>query len=134
MITAALFITAGPWKQQRCLSAGEWKNKLWYKQTMEYYSVLKRNELSSHEKIWWNLAPVLLSHFSRVRLNSTLWTVACQAPLSMGFSRQENWSGLPCLPPGDPPDPGIKPASICLYWQAGSLPLVPPGWSLLNTY
>ena len=112
MITAALSIIAELWKQQRCLSAGEWKNKLWYKQTMGYYSVLKRNELSSHEKTWWNLAPVLLSPSSHVRLNSTLWTVACQAPLSTGFSRQENWSELPCLPPGYLPDPGIKPASL----------------------
>ena len=42
----------------------------------------------------------------------TLWTVACQAPLSMGFSRQEYWSGLPCPIPGDLPDPGIQPSSL----------------------
>ena len=42
----------------------------------------------------------------------TPWTVARQAPLSMGFSRQEYWSGLPCPPPGDLPDPGIEPASL----------------------
>ena len=47
----------------------------------------------------------VLSRFSRVQLISTLWTVACQAPLSMGFSRQEYWSGLPCLLPGDLPNP-----------------------------
>ena len=41
----------------------------------------------------------------------TLWTVAHQAPLSMGFSRQEYWSGLPCPPPGDLPNPEIKPGS-----------------------
>ena len=52
----------------------------------------------------------LLSH---VRLFATPWTVAHQAPLSMGFSRQEYWSGLPC-PPGDFPDPGIEPASPAL--------------------
>ena len=45
----------------------------------------------------------MLSHFSRVRLFAALWTVACQAPLSMGFSRQEYWSELPFPPPGDPP-------------------------------
>ena len=44
--------------------------------------------------------------------SSTPWTVACQAPLSIGFSRQEYWSGLPCLPPGDLPSPGIEPASL----------------------
>ena len=42
----------------------------------------------------------------------TLDYVACQAPLSIGFSRQEYWSGLPCPPPGDLPDPGIKPAPL----------------------
>ena len=46
----------------------------------------------------------------------TPWTVARQAPLSMEFSKQEDWSGLPCPPPGDLPDPGIKPTSI---WVIG---------------
>ena len=50
----------------------------------------------------------------------TPWTVAHQAPLPMGFSRQEYWSALPCPPPGDLPDPGIKPGSPAL--QADSLP------------
>ena len=48
------------------------------------------------------------------------WTVACQAPLSMEFSRQEYWSGLPFPSPGDLPDPGIEPGSPAL--QADSLP------------
>ena len=48
-------------------------------------------------------------------------TVACQAPLSMRFPRQENWSGFPFPPPGDPPDPGIEVASPAL--QVDSLPL-----------
>ena len=47
------------------------------------------------------------------------WTVACQAPLSMGFSREEHWSGLPLSSPGDLPDPGIEPRSPAL--QADSL-------------
>ena len=46
----------------------------------------------------------VLSHFSYAQLFATLWTVAHQASLSMGFSRQEYWSGLPCLLPGDLPD------------------------------
>ena len=54
----------------------------------------------------------VLSRSSCVRLFATLWTVAHQAPLSMGFSRQEHWRGLPCPPPGDLPDPAIKPASL----------------------
>ena len=51
---------------------------------------------------------------SHVWLSATPWTVACQAPLSMEFSRQEYWSGLPFPSPGDLPDPGIKPASPCI--------------------
>ena len=54
------------------------------------------------------LCMLLLSHFSHVQLCGTLWTVALQAPLSMGFSRQEYWSGLPRPPPGDLPNPGIE--------------------------
>ena len=54
----------------------------------------------------------VLIHFSRVQLFVNLWTVAHQAPLSMGFSRQEYWSGVPCPPPGDLPDPGIEPVSL----------------------
>ena len=68
------------------------------------------------------------NHLSHVQLFVTLWTVACQAPLSMGFSRQEYWSGLPCPSPGDLPDPGIERRLVCpLHWQAGSSLLVPPG-------
>ena len=61
---------------------------------------------------------------SHVQLFGTPWTVAHQAPLSMGFSRQEYWSGLPFPSPGDLPDPGIKPGSPAL--QADSLPSEPP--------
>ena len=53
----------------------------------------------------------MLSHFSRALLFATLWTAAGQAPLSLAFSRQEYWSGLPCPSPGNLLDPGIKPAS-----------------------
>ena len=54
----------------------------------------------------------MLRRFSHVQLFATLWIVAHQDPLSMGFSRQEYWSGLPCPPPGDLPDLGIKPTSL----------------------
>ena len=54
----------------------------------------------------------VFSRFSHVWLFATPWTVACQAPLSMGFSRQECWSGLPLPTPGDLPDAEIKPASL----------------------
>ena len=61
---------------------------------------------------------------SRVQQFATPWTAACQAPLSMGFSRQEYWSGLPFPPPGDLPNPGIEPGSPAL--QADSLQSEPP--------
>ena len=64
---------------------------------------------------------------SHVRLVVTPWTVASQPPLSMEFSRQEYWSGLPFPSPGDLPDPGIEPGSPAL--QADSLPSEPPGKS-----
>ena len=71
----------------------------------------------------------MLSCFTCVQLCATLWTAACQAPLSMEFSRQSYWSGLPCPPPGDLPDAEGKPPSLKsnLHWQANSLPLPPPG-------
>ena len=56
----------------------------------------------------------MLSQFSHVWLFLTSWIVACQAPLSMWFSRQEHWSGLLCPPPGFLPNPGIKPMSPAL--------------------
>ena len=59
-------------------------------------------------------------HFSRVRLFVALWTVAHQAPLSMGFSRQEDWSGVPCPPPGDLPKAGIEPPPLTSPALAGS--------------
>ena len=65
---------------------------------------------------------MLVSH---VRLFATPWTVACQAPLSMGFSRQEYWSGFPFPSPGDLPNPGIEPGSTTL--QADTFLPEPPG-------
>ena len=61
---------------------------------------------------------------SRVSLFATLWTVVCQAPLSMGILQAEYWSGLPCPPPGDFPKPGIEPKSPAL--QVDSLLTEPP--------
>ena len=69
---------------------------------------------------------VLVSH---VRLSVIPWTVACQAPLSIEFSRQEYWSGLPIPFPGDLPDLGIEPRSPAL--QVDSLLTEPPGYTSL---
>ena len=66
-----------------------------------------------------------MKSLSSVGLFATPWTVAQQAPLSMGFSRQEYWSGLPFPSPGDLPDPAIKPGFPAL--QADALPSEPPG-------
>ena len=61
----------------------------------------------------------VLSHLSHVWLCVILWTIACQALLPMAFSRQEYWNGLPCPPPGDLPNPGIKPMSLTSPALAG---------------
>ena len=68
---------------------------------------------------------VCVKSLSRVQLFATLWTVAHQALLSMGYSRQEYWSGLPFPSPRDLPNPGIEPRSSAL--QADALSSEPPG-------
>ena len=70
----------------------------------------------------------MLSCFSCSQLFEPLWTVAHQAPLSMGFSRQEYWSGLSSRPPGDLPNQGLNQHLLSLlHQQTGSLPLSPSG-------
>ena len=69
----------------------------------------------------WNLKRIMkvkVKLLSRVQLFATLWTVAHQALSSMGFSRQEYWSGLPFPSPGDLPDPGIEPRSPAVQAEA----------------
>ena len=100
LFIAALFTIASTWKQPRCPSTDEWIKKLWWRK-------------------------VKVKSLSHVRLFETLWTVAHQAPLPMGFSRQEYWSGLPFPSPGDLPDPGIEPRSPAL--QVDALTSEPPG-------
>ena len=79
--------------------------------------------------IQWN-GTVHVCMLSCVWLFETPWTIARQAPLSMGFSRQEYWSGLPCPPPGDLPDPGIEPMSVASPALAGGFfTTAPPGKS-----
>ena len=79
---------------------------------------------------WFIWYVCVLSHFSYVQLFVTPWTVANQAPLSMGFPRQEYWSGLQCPPPGDLPHLGIEPRFPAL--QMDSLSSEPP-WKPKNT-
>ena len=73
---------------------------------------------------------VKVKSLSRVQLFATQWSVAYEAPQSMGFSRQEYWSGLPFPSPGDLPDPVIEPGSPAL--QADSLPCELPGKHQMN--
>ena len=92
----------------------EYKKLKLFKESWNLKNFLKR---------YWSVC--ILSHFSHIRLFATLWTVACQAPLSMGFSRQEYWSGLLWPPPGYIPDPGIEPISLVSpALQAGFYPLI----------
>ena len=104
MFIAALFTIVMTWKQHKCPSTDKWKKGV--------------------------VRECMLSHFSCVQLFAILWTVARQALLFMGFSRKEYWSGLPCLSPGDLPDPGIEPGSPALL--ADSLLSESPGKSSFN--
>ena len=74
----------------------------------------------------------MLSYFSHVLFFATLWTVVCQAPLSMGFSKQAHWSGLPCPPPGDLSDPGIEPATLTSPALAGGFVTTRVSWEALQ--
>ena len=75
--------------------------------------------VSTSFNVIFSLVLLLLNHFSHIQLLATPWTIACQAPLSIGFSRQEYWSGLTCPPPGNLPNRGIKPASLTFPALAG---------------
>ena len=79
----------------------------------------------SHKADYACAVKVKVKSLSRVRLFVIPWTVAYQTPLSMGFSRQEYWSGLPFPSPGDLPDPGIEPGFPAL--EADALTSEPPG-------
>ena len=84
--------------------------------------------LANTRLFWICVRACMLSRFSCVRLFATLWTVVCQAPPSMEVSGQEYWSGLPCPPPGDLPESGIKSESLMSPALAGGpLTLVPLG-------
>ena len=75
-------------------------------------------DLFNRFSYYWN-CNAMLSRFSHVWLFATLWTIVHQVPLSMGFSREKYWSGLPFPSPGDLPDPGIKPMSLASSALAG---------------
>ena len=76
----------------------------------------------------------VLSHFNHVRVSETPWTIAHQAPQSVEFPRQEYWNGLPCPPPGDLPDPRIKPASLMSLALAGRFSTASTTWSTCDHF
>ena len=109
-------------------------NKMWSVHTMEYYSVLKRNEILTHSTTRMNPKDLMLSelsqtqktnntcmlsHFSHVWFFATPWTAAHQAPLSMGRPKQEYWTGSPFPPSGDLLDPRTKFTSLTSPAAAG---------------
>ena len=83
------------------------------------YNLFVSQILSYILKMHSNIHCGVLSCFSCVQACATLWTAGHQAPVSMGFSRQEHWSGLPCPPPEDLPDPGTEPTSLTSPVLAG---------------
>ena len=109
-----------------------WTQKMWVNEINTVFAALSwafLNEAGISLRIesaeWVENAVWMWKSLSHVQLFATPWGVARQAPLSMGFFRQEYWSGLSCPPPGELPDPGIEPRSPAL--QADSLPSEPPG-------
>ena len=99
---AALSTIARTWKQRRCPSTDECIKRMSHTHTPHRHSGIllshKKEQSGSFLEIWVMCASLL----SLVQLFAISWTVACQTPLSMEFSRQEYWSGLPCPLPGDP--------------------------------
>ena len=96
--------------------------------------IYKKASVKWHGAEIWNIYSVSACMLSCSVMSDsvTLWTVACQAPRSMGFSREEYWCGMPCAPPGGLPHPGIKPRSPVL--QVDSVPLSHWGSPMYSVY
>ena len=82
--------------------------------------------------VWFDNLCVCAQSLSVVQLCATLWTVACQVPLSMEFFRQECWNGLPCPSPGDLPDPGIELGSLTSPSLPGRFFTTSTTWAINN--
>ena len=114
------------------LALGVWSLSHWKAKEVPHFLMLNQLYIPGIKSYWLSCKIIILSimkvkvkSLSRVRLFVTPWTVAYQAPPSMGSSRQEYWSGLPFPSPGDLPDPGIEPRSPTL--RADTLPSEPSG-------
>ena len=116
-----LFITPLPCchSQISFMSEDDWASQ----STYTHHRLEDRTKIQQKD----NLLGVL-NHFSRVQLFADPMNCKLSGSSVHGILRQEYWGGFPCPPPGDLPNPGIKPNLLCLlHWQAGSLPLIPPG-------
>ena len=98
--------------------------------SVRYYGKARMNFLAN----WQRHTCMHAKSLSLVRLSATSWTVACQAPLFMRFSRQEYWSELPCPPPGHLPDPGIEPTSLTFPALAGGFFTTSTTWEALTIF
>ena len=93
-----------------------------------------RNHYSNQDIVLWACVYVCAQLLNCIQLFAAPWTAAHQAPLSMEFSRQEYWSGLPFPSPEDLPNPGIEPASPCISCTSRQFfTTVPPGKPFCDT-
>ena len=123
MFIAAIFTIAKIWKQPP--ETEEWIQNVRYVCTMEYHSVIRKNGIIPFAATWMNLDIIIPSEVTQTNITWYHMTVAHQALLSVEFSRQKYWSGLPFPSPGDLPNPRTEPKFPTL--QADSLPSEPPG-------
>ena len=116
------------WGLAKHLSFNKDFNRFWYTQKLKNHWSHDSKQLLhkfSLKKMWsltgllWQCCCCLVTEVMSDSVMTPPWTIACQVPLSIGFPRQEYWSGLPCPPPGDLPNPGIEPE--CPAWQVDSL-------------
>ena len=107
-----LAVQDGSWDDQR--ASNRWRHDYGHSLSISSDQGTSNTNVSGIMCVYvcMHAACVILSHFSLVWLFAASWSEARQTPLSMGFSRQEHWNGLPCPPPRDLPDSGVKPKSL----------------------
>ena len=113
------------WQSQRWLKWLSTQSRVYYQTHLSLGPTLTPGSMGSlgplsTENVIGNMHTCILSRFSHVWIFAPLWIVVCQASLSMKFSRQEYWSGLPFPPSGNLPDPGIEPESVASSALAGA--------------